>query len=289
MNLAFQINLMQKIELQPEVSEQVLRAFQTHKRQIAWIIKRASLKNCMPFYLVLKLNRKKGALICLAAALAIAERTYAQYKKMGIPDEIFYDTMRDIALWTENAKREKKVCGLLEIAWIRHALFMNLFKIGRLQYQFYKTDYLRSGLSPEHIKAAPFPDHTAVLNIHIPQGEKLKLTACRESVARAREFFGKFYPEYAYRGFVCDSWLLDPRNSAFMKPGSNILQFSDLFSGIVPVRFNNREIMRRLWSAETADLSAVANLPEQTDLQKRTKQYLLSGGKTGNGFGFIEK
>lgn len=89
MNLAFQINLMQKIELQPEVSEQVLRAFQTHKRQIAWIIKRASLKNCMPFYLVLKLNRKKGALICLAAALAIAERTYAQYKKWEYRTKFF--------------------------------------------------------------------------------------------------------------------------------------------------------------------------------------------------------
>ena len=49
------------------------------------------------------------------------------------------------------------------------------------------------------------------------------------------------------------------------------------------------EITRRLWGKLTVSKSKIAAFPEETDLQKRTKAYLLSGGKTGNGYGFIVK
>ena len=236
----------------------------------------------------LKKDREKGAPVCLAAALLISEDAYKQYKKLGIPDEVFYDTFSDISVWVNTAKREENIDGLLEVWWIRHILYLNMFKLGRMQYQFYKTDYILSGLSPLQALKAPIKNKSRVLNIHIPEGARLDYSECEKSVLLARKFFSEHFPEYDYKGFVCDSWLLDPRNTEFMSADSNIMKFSNLFCTVLKPHKNNKEIIRRLWGKqnEKTDFSL---LSEDTDLQKRTKKYLLSGGKTGNGYGFILK
>ena len=245
-----------------------------------------------------KMNRKKRSiyistelvliLVLLAAALLISEDAYKQYKKLGISDEVFYDTFSDISGGVNTAKREENIDGLLEVWWIRHILYLNMFKLGRMQYQFYKTDYILSGLSPLQALKAPIKDKSRVLNIHIPEGARLDYSECEKSVLLARKFFSEYFPEYDYKGFVCDSWLLDPRNAKFMSADSNIMKFSNLFCTVLKPHKNNKEIIRRLWGKqnEKTDFSL---LSEDTDLQKRTKKYLLSGGKTGNGYGFILK
>ena len=288
MDLRFISELAKRILLDKTAFDKAIYELENNLDGVLYIKENASLSNMKPFVKALKKDREKGAPVCLAAALLISEDAYKQYKKLGIPDEVFYDTFSDISVWVNTAKREENIDGLLEVWWIRHILYLNMFKLGRMQYQFYKTDYILSGLSPLQALKAPIKNKSRVLNIHIPEGARLDYSECEKSVLLARKFFSEHFPEYDYKGFVCDSWLLDPRNAEFMSADSNIMKFSNLFCTVLKPHKNNKEIIRRLWGKqnEKTDFSL---LSEDTNLQKRTKKYLLSGGKTGNGYGFILK
>ena len=77
----------------------------------------------------------KNDLTKLAIALMYsAEITYPKYKRTNISDDIYFDTMKDIAVWCENNNNK----GLKNLAWIKNHLNFELFKIGRLQFQIYK-------------------------------------------------------------------------------------------------------------------------------------------------------
>ena len=288
MDMRFISNLAERISLDTAAFDKAKYELENSYEEVLYIKEHSSLDNIKPFLCALKKDRKRGAAVCLAAALLISEDAYASYRRLGIPDEIFYDTFGDISVWVDTAKREERIDGLLEISWIRHCLYLNIFKLGRMQYQFYKTDYIPSGLFPLQIAKAPIKNKSHVLNIHIPEGGRLGFSECESSVDTARKFFAEYFPDYDYRGFVCDSWLLDPRNGEFMNPESNIMKFPKLFCTVFKTHKTNKEIIRRLWGAQNERLNYIL-LPEDTDLQRRTKKYLLSGGKTGNGYGFILK
>lgn len=288
MDMRFISELAKRILLDKTAFDKAIYELENNLDGVLYIKENASLSNMKPFVKALKKDMEKGASVCLAAALLISEDAYKQYKKLGIPDEVFYDTFSDISVWVNTAKREENIDGLLEVWWIRHILYLNMFKLGRMQYQFYKTDYILSGLSPLQALKAPIKNKSRVLNIHIPEGARLDYSECEKSVLLARKFFSEYFPEYDYKGFVCDSWLLDLRNAEFMSADSNIMKFSNLFCTVMKPHKNNKEIIRRLWGKQN-EKTVFSLLSENTDLQKRTKKYLLSGGKTGNGYGFILK
>lgn len=289
MNNASILNLMEKIQLPDIACEKAMSLLLSDKIKIEKAVGAATLNNYAPITNVYRFNKEKNGAFSLAASLVIADNMHEKYHEKGIPDDIYYDTMSDISVWVKTAEREKNICGLFELSWIRHSIFMNMFKIGRLQYQFYKTNYLLSGLYMNDIKSAVIPDKSNVLNIHIPEGGKLDLNLCKASILDSREFFAKYYPEYDYYGFVCDSWLLYPDNQKFMAQNSNILNFKNIFQMVIPTKFESSEIQRRLWGSETNKKRIIQGYTENTDLQRRTKQYILSGGKLGNGYGFIVK
>lgn len=233
-------------------------------------------------------NPQKYALLLLSASLILAERVYEKYREKNIPDGIYYDTMTDIAIWAKTLKREENIDGIKNIGWIYNILSFKMFKIGRIQYQLYKSNFTVSRVPIFKRHSLTVKNHKSVLNMHIPEGEPLELEKCRESVQRAKEFFVTYFPEYRYDGFVCDSWLLDPNNQLFMNENGNIRKFCELFDITVRTKINHFDIVRRLWGKRIIRRSEVKDFPENTDLQKRTKKYLLDGGKTGSGYGTIK-
>lgn len=281
------LHLCEKIDLPLEAQETALRAISRWEKPLLRAVRFSNLNRIGACTRRLRRNRKEGAAFCLAFCLLQAESARAEYGCRGIPEEIYYATMRDITVWVNTLKREENLVGVAEISWLRHALYLNLFQIGRLQYQFFKTNHLLSGLPAS--REYPIPSGAQVLNIHVPEGGKLLLADCCASVAAAKTFFATYYPQYKYQGFVCDSWLLDCHNQQFMRPDGNILQFASLFDEVVQTKAPTGEIVRRLWGKELAEKTGLCDLPTQTDLQKRTKQYLLNGGKTGSGYGFLLK
>lgn len=287
MRLDFIKDLCEKIDLPPEAQETAFRVLLKEEKAICRAQKHADLTHLRVPFRRLRKNRADGAAFCLGFALAEAERAFDRYHQIGIPEAIYYDTMRDISIWVNTCAQEEGIVGLSELSWIRHTLYLNLFRIGRLQYQFFNTNHTVSGISLKAQSCVPIGNRQSVLNIHIPADGRLDLTACRQSLKDARIFFEQFFPQYNFAGFVCDSWLLDAHNMQFMRADSNILQFSSLFDCVVQTKFKNSELLRRLWGVHKVSREELSALPEDTDLQKRAKQYLLAGGKTGNGYGFI--
>lgn len=213
----------------------------------------------------------------LGAVLFSSKKLYAQYKKVGIDDKVFFDTMSDITIWCHNCSKK----GLKNTAWLVNHLNFELFRLGRLQYQF--VDFHR----PLFVDKNSVPQNMGekCIFVHIPQGEKLDFDSCVNSLYEAVSFFDKYFSSYNYNYFVCESWLLSETNKEFMKENSNILKFQSLFNTVGNMEFNKQGYERifgkyRLFKNK---------YPTDTSLQKNAKNYILSGGKLGVGYGIIDK
>lgn len=220
--------------------------------------------------------KKENHIIRLAVILLCAVKLREKYRERGIPDSIFLDTMSDIKIWCENNGNK----GIKNYGWLKNHLRLELFRLGRLQFQLYECNnrtLLYSKL--------PFSYGEKLIYVHIPQGEKLDTERCKDSFRMAELFFKKHFPRYDYKWYFCESWLLYEGNKDFMAEDSNILAFASLFEHRYSMKIDAQAIerifgKRRLFRR---------NYPENTSLQKRAKKYMLSGNRMGVGIGVIER
>ncbi|NLC44799.1 MAG: DUF5596 domain-containing protein [Clostridiales bacterium] len=124
-----------------------------------------------------------------------------------------------------------------------------------------------------------------VINIHIPQGEKLDYEACLVSIEQAKEFFKKHFPDIKYNAVVCGTWLLDVNLLNILPEESNIIKFMSLFKKM-PIYFSVPMIHERVFGFDF-DVKDIASAPENTSLQRSLKEYTQKGGKMYNTGGFI--
>lgn len=218
------------------------------------------------------LKKKESGLWFLWLYSHMACKVYDKYKKQGIAEEIFWDTFRDIRFWCENTERECGTLGLAVYEWFYRHIDMVLFRFGRLQFEVMELEHsvISAG---ESIKKG-----TPVINIHIPQGEPLVWEECEKSIKRAKKYFRMQKP------FVCHSWLLYPGLDDVLSETSNIREFRRHFK-VLQVDYKEREAEWRVFGRV---LKNVVEYPEETSLQKRVKEYLLSGKVLGNGWGVLE-
>ena len=173
--------------------------------------------------------RKANAVAKLAAVLAALPSTYADYAERGIPDEIFFDTFRDISVWCENGYKQYGEKGLNNVKWLARHLTMRLFRLGRLQFEFSRFVVIpNAGLG--NILKCPYRQGKKCIAVHIPQGEKLDYARVLDSFKQADEFFTEFYPEYRYRVYNTVTWLLNPEFAEVLGSDSNIARFGMLFT-----------------------------------------------------------
>lgn len=114
-----------------------------------------------------------------------------------------------------------------------------------------------------------------VLEVHIPAGGRLTETACDDSLALAREFFGKFFPDFRYTCFTCHSWLLDEGLRNLLPCDSHILAFGNRF-----LRLHGEKsdaILRYLFKWNTTRQTLTGETPVSSFAAK-VKNYALSGG-----------
>lgn len=261
--------LLEYLRLDEQLKQKVIQLFEKRESHIAALAKKcnAGKFDCLHF---------QDDLTRLAVMLVCAESTYSRYVDLGIDKKIFFDTFDDIRIWCENNANR----GLKNYGWIKNHISCELFRIGRLQYQLFTCNnrMLKYDL-------LPFDYGEQLIYIHIPQGEKLVYSDCVKSINMAKQFFEKIFPDWEYRFFFCESWLLYGENWQFMEPSSNILQFSSLFDIVYSVNLDHQAIERifgkRKWNKK--------KYQEHTSLQRNAKEYLLNGGKLGIGIGVIEK
>ena len=218
-----------------------------------------------------------GDLMRLAVCVDYAQKyTLPFYEKKGLPLSVFYDTMADISVWCENNDNK----GLKNYNWLKNHLKGELFKVGRLQYQFYKCDNLTF-----NYKKLPVSYGDNAVFVHIPQGEKLDFNACKASLVDSKEFFKQYFPDYKFNYFICESWLLYGSNGEFMSENSNIVKFQSLFNIAYSEKDDSQGIERIFGKRRLL----VSQYPEDTTLRRQAKAYMQRGGKLGIGVGYIKK
>lgn len=212
----------------------------------------------------------------LAVVTESLKYTKEKYDELGIDFKIFADTVKDIGIWCSNNGNR----GLKNYNWIRNHVRAELFKIGRLQFQIYKCDNVTLNYGK-----LPFKLGDNLVYIHIPQGEKLIYEDCIKSVKSAIYFFDEYFPDYNFRYFFCESWLIYQGNIRFMNPDSNIIKFSNLFEIAYSLDIDCQAIERIFGKRKIIK----SRYDENTSLRKSAKNYILNGGKLGIGVGYIDK
>ena len=220
-------------------------------------------------------NRENKYEWALKFYLMLSCETYEAYKEKGIADEIFDRTFYDITIWCDECYRKYQIYGLEEIGWIAQSVKMNLFRLGRLQFEPY---VLKEDLK---CKSGILKRGTEVLNVHIPAGEPLDHEKCLESFKMAEHFFEEDGKTHIY---MCDSWLLSPRLKEVLGVESNILKFQNMFE-IVKIYETYPQAEQRVFLDVEKDKQ---QYPEDTSLRKKLKQYLIEGKNPGIGVGIIE-
>ncbi len=220
--------------------------------------------------------KKEKPFIRLAVVLICAVRAREEYAEKGISDEVFLDTMSDIKIWCENADNK----GVKNYGWLKNHLKLELFRLGRLQFQLYECKN-----KTLNYKKLPFSYGEKLIYVHIPQGERLDTERCKASFRKAESFFKKYFPEYKYKWYFCESWLLFEGNKNFMAENSNILAFASLFDHRYSVKIDVQTIERVFGRRRLLK----RNYPEGTALQRNLKKYMLGGGKPGIGVAVIDR
>lgn len=262
--------LANKINLNSELKNKVLSLVERDRAKLISLCKKADNDNFKSVF-------AKNDMIKLAVALLYSvEFTYPKYQKAVISDEIYFETMKDIAVWCENNNNK----GLKNLPWIKNHLNFELFKLGRLQFQIYKCDNRTLNYD-----LLPFNFGENLIYVHIPQGEKLVYAECVNSLKNAKSFFGEYFPNYDFDYFFCESWLLYGENWQFMNSSSNILQFSTLFDLVYSVE-DDRQAIERIFGKRKIIKS---KYEEKTTLQRNAKRFMQNGGKLGVGIGILFK
>lgn len=204
--------------------------------------------------------------------IRLAADVYEEYQQEGIDDIIYDQTFYDITIWCQECYRKYGIYGLEELWWLGQSVKRRLFRLGRLQFE---PGIVEEGLEGQK---EVIPAGEEVLNVHIPAGEPLSYEQCKKSFQLAEEFFGGRYQVY-----VCDSWLLSWHLKELLPEDSNIIRFQNLFD-VTKVYYTYPQAEQRIFGDVLEDKNAY---PEDTWLQRKAKEYILSGQDLGIGVGFM--
>ncbi|MET8832248.1 acyltransferase domain-containing protein [Streptomyces sp. NPDC004610] len=225
-----------------------------------------------------------GRLFAVYAFVAALPHTRAYHRARSIPDDISRRTLADLGRNLAVHRRRHGHAGLHVPQWIRHHFCGELYQLGRLQFERARLlDVTARALTEAGIEAAP---GALYLSIHIPDfSGPLSPTGCDRSIARARAFFARHYPEEPYVGALCHSWLLDRQLREYLPAHSNIIRFQERFSltrddtepsDSHPVQFvfGDPELPHQ-------------DLPRRTTLERAVGDHLRSGGHWYTGHGWM--
>ncbi|MFI6036910.1 acyltransferase domain-containing protein [Streptomyces sp. NPDC051315] len=209
--------------------------------------------------------------VCVAALPYVR----AHHRERGIPDDISRRTLADIGRGVAWHRRWHGTGGLLSPRWLSLHLHGELYQLGRLQFQRGHVGR-RTSDSSTAAGHTPAPGDPA-LALHIPDFMgPLSPDACDRSLARARDFFARHYPEEPYTVATCGSWLLDPQLKRYLPDDSNIIRFQDRFTiSHVPDEPEDMTPVRFVFGTTDVPLD---RLPRRTVLERAVVDHLRAGG-----------
>lgn len=200
----------------------------------------------------------------LTVMLACLPKTWEWYVQREISPEIFWDTMGAFPRFCRECRRSTGAWGFDRGFWTPRQLSGELMRIGTLEY--------------ERLEAEDGP----VVALHIPSDASLTPENVAASVRQARAFLAEKFPRWSAAPITCDSWLLSPELGEMLPDTSRILAFQKNFR-MTGTWDDCRDPLQ--WVFWAGPNTAVAELPEQTGLQRALKAFWLAGGNFRGGRG----
>lgn len=124
-----------------------------------------------------------------------------------------------------------------------------------------------------------------ILDIHIAEGSKMDYDLCRDSMYKAVKFYNHHFPEFEYRAFSCNSWLLDPQFQSLLPDSSNIIKFQRDFY-LVPLLSDAEETNERVFGVSKPDLAVASR---DTSMRRAILDYIAAGNQMRSAAGFLLK
>ena len=268
MQRVFEINDGMLLE---DALEDLLRQIDMPREFALWIMD-CAWAGQTPFSCGVKPEKDRGAQEAAEQLLtAIENRRNGPWK--DLPREIMIDTLKCFSRFVREYFASWGEYGFDRGFWTTRQISAKLFRIGELEYELLEE------------KEKP------LLSLHIPSDARLEPALLDESVQKARDFLGRFFPQWQNAPIHCESWLLSLDLESLLPPSSRILGFQRAFD-ITPCPDGALgDVLQWVYrltppQQKTVRLDA---LPESTALQRSMKQYLLSGKTFHPGSGYLTR
>lgn len=214
----------------------------------------------------------------LLLLILMAPHMHELYKREGIPDEIFYDSLCDLKWKLLECIRMHGIFGTFVANWHLRFYKMILFAVGRFQYEIRTFDKELS------ICGVDIHPDTTVLGVHIPSSGKLVREEYLESYAKAEKFFSHLFPD-GKTIFVCSSWLLFPEHKVMLPETSGIRIFAEDYS-VIEAYYSKP--LSRPWPIFYENQNSPADeLPTGTSLERAYVERYKKGLPSGSALGVI--
>jgi len=201
----------------------------------------------------------------LCSMLRCALRAKETYDRLGIPEEIYVDTMAAFSRFVREYRESYGFYGFNRGGWTPRQVSCKLFRIGQLEYELITLE------------------GEIAVSLHIPTDVDLRPEVLRPSVKAGLESFYQLFPEYRGKKVWCHSWLLSHQLKDFLPEGSNILRFQELFD-IDAEGVPGNDVL--LWVFKNPKLPR-EEYPENTSLQRKLKRFFLNDGQFLEGKGYL--
>lgn len=213
----------------------------------------------------------------LLVLILLAKECLSYYRAAGFDKEMWRANLMDLKYKAVECKLIKGMWGTFVFAWFARFYNVSRFCFGPLQFEIVdlRKPYKKNGVT--------YPAGTKVLNTHIPRtGGRLLPDAAEDAFRTASIFFKERYG-LSETIFVCESWLLFPRNLTLLKPTSNLHAFVSRFDIIEAGEYDDYGSVWRLFDTDyNGDPDA---LPQDSSLRRAYVALMKRGEKTGWGYG----
>ena len=214
-------------------------------------------------------------LLMLNALPALHEK----YRKHGLSDTVYYDTVDGIRAKVNECMENKGVVGTFVAWWCDRYFKLTCFAFGCMDYEIKTYEGEPYTLPSGYV----LQSGAKYVNMHIPARGIPLTDATRNASYRAA--YAHFLPQFE-NGLVlfgCNSWLLYPRHLEFLPESMNTCRFIRDFE---IVKWSETEDFPDRWRVYGRHASLPdAKLPRDTKLRAAYAEWLCGGNKAGKGFG----
>lgn len=212
------------------------------------------------------------------ATLYMCEAMEKKVIAKGLGEDRMRELERGLYGWVVGCCNRKGALWTELYGWIRHFLRCAIFRIGRLQYTFYH--------SSKEIPEFDIAVGDALVGIHIPGGSKLDIEECRASLGMLEEFACEKFPEFEFKAFTCNSWLLNDELCKYLPSESNILKFASLFT--IVRKYESFDILNFVFD-RTVKVDNLKDVTPKNSFAARIKDAVLAGDKFYCALGVIPR